>query len=94
MDPEAGTQFLGFFVAAQPLGQLIFSPIMGYLGNRIGSIRILSMISTLILASGFAFYACVSLLPEPRRWYLFTARFLIGAASGTLNYVTVILNDY
>ena len=94
MDPEAGTQFLVFFVAAQPLGHLIFSPIMGYLDNRIGSMRILSMISTLSLANGFAFYPCVSLLPEPRRWYLFTARFLISAASGNLNYVTIVLKDY
>lgn len=84
MDPNAGNGFLGFFIAAQPLGQLIFSPIMGYLGNRIGSVRILTMISMLFLAAGFALYACVSAIPPPRKWYLFAARFLIGAAGGSI----------
>lgn len=83
MDPEAGTQFLGLFIASQPLAQLFFSPVMGFLGNRLGSIRIPAMVSTFIMAIGFAFYASVSALPEPRRWYLFGARFIIGAAGGT-----------
>ncbi|KZS12098.1 Major facilitator superfamily domain-containing protein [Daphnia magna] len=83
MDPEARTQFLGLFIASQPLAQLFFSPVMGFLGNRLGSIRIPAMVSTFIMAIGFAFYASVSALPEPRRWYLFGARFIIGAAGGT-----------
>jgi ceroid-lipofuscinosis MFS transporter 7 len=82
MDPEAGTQFLGLFIAAQPLAQLFFSPLLGYLGNKFGSIRLLSILSTLILTAGFVLYACVSALPAPRRWYLFAARFLVGAAAG------------
>lgn len=82
MDPEAGTQFLGLFISAQPLAQLFFSPLLGFLGNKFGSIRILSILSTLVLATGFVLYACVSALPGPRRWYLFAARFLIGAAAG------------
>lgn len=85
MDPEAGTQFLGLFVAAQPLAQLFFSPLLGYLGNKFGSIRVLSILSTLVLATGFALYGCVSALSEPRRWYLFTARFLVGAAAGCIH---------
>ncbi|EFX78855.1 hypothetical protein DAPPUDRAFT_53149 [Daphnia pulex] len=84
MDPEAGTQFLGLFIAAQPLAQLFFSPLLGYLGNKFGSIRLLSILSTLILAAGFVLYACVSALPGQRRWYLFAARFLVGAAAGSI----------
>lgn len=90
MDPDAGTQFLGLFIAAQPLAQLFFSPLMGFLANKIGSIRYLSMTSTLILAGGFSFYACISAMPEPRRWYLFASRFLIGAAGG----IIIISNTY
>jgi ceroid-lipofuscinosis MFS transporter 7 len=82
MDPEAGTEFLGLYIASQPLAQLFFSPLMGFLGNRLGSVRIPTIISTLIMAVGFTFYACISALPEPRKWYLFAARFVIGAASG------------
>ncbi|XP_057380716.1 major facilitator superfamily domain-containing protein 8-like [Daphnia carinata] len=84
MDPEAGTQFLGLFISAQPLAQLFFSPLLGFLGNKFGSIRILSILSTLVLTAGFVLYACVSALPGPRRWYLFAARFLIGAAAGSI----------
>ncbi|KAK4009332.1 hypothetical protein OUZ56_018449 [Daphnia magna] len=36
------------------------------------------------MAIGFAFYASVFALPGLRRWYLFTARFIIGAAGGTV----------
>ena len=84
MDPDAGTQFLGLFIAAQPLAQLFFSPLMGFLGNRMRSVRILSMISCLLLAAGFSMYAYISALPEPRRWFLFSSRFLIGAAAGAI----------
>jgi MFS family permease len=93
MDPEAGTQFLGLFIAAQPLAQLFFSPLLGYLGNKFGSIRLLSILSTLILAAGFVLYACVSALPGQRRWYLFAARFLVGAAAGLIdsNYFSLII---
>lgn len=82
MDPDAGTEFLGLYIASQPLAQLFFSPLMGFLGNKLGSIRIPAIVSTFILAIGFSFYACISALPEPRKWYLFAARFVIGSASG------------
>jgi ceroid-lipofuscinosis MFS transporter 7 len=55
------------------------------LGNKFGSIRLLSILSTLILAAGFVLYACVSALPGQRRWYLFAARFLVGAAAGLID---------
>lgn len=93
MDPNAGTDFLGLFIAAQPLAQLFFSPLMGYLGNKMGSIRILSMISMTFLAAGFALYSCVSALPDPRRWYLFAARFLIGAAGGIYSWTSFFLKN-
>jgi len=80
---DPGKDFLGYVIAAQPLGQLIFSPLMGYLGNRFGSVRYLSMTTMTILCCGFVFYACIHALPPPRKWYLVISRFLIGAAAGT-----------
>lgn len=80
---DPGKDFLGYVIAAQPLGQLIFSPIMGYLGNRFGSVRYLSMTTMMLQCIGFIFYACVHALPPPRKWYLVISRFLIGAAAGT-----------
>lgn len=79
---DPGKSFLGYVVAAQPLGQLISSPILGYLGNRFGSVRYLTMTTMSILCLGFIFYACIHALPPPRKWYLIVARFLVGAAAG------------
>ena len=84
MDPDASTVFLGLFIASQPLAQLFFSPLMGWLSQKLGSIRILSMVSSLIMAVGFAFFACISAFPEPRRWWMFASRFVIGAAAGSI----------
>ena len=86
MDPETDKSFLGWVIAAQPFAQLFFSPLMGYLGNRLGSIRWLSMFTMGLLSAGFVFYACIHALPEPRRWYLVIARAVIGAASGLSNF--------
>lgn len=82
MDPDAGTRFLGIFIASQAVAQLFSSPILGFLANQFGSVRWLLMLSILITGSGFAFYACVGLLPPPRRWYLFSARLIMGLAGG------------
>ena len=93
MDPEAGTRFLGLFIASQSLAQLVFSPVMGFICNKQGSVRIPMMISIIIMASGFAFYASMSILPEPRRWYLFSCRFLIGAAGGFIKFYNLTVVD-
>jgi ceroid-lipofuscinosis MFS transporter 7 len=40
MDPEAGTQFLGLFIATQPLAQLFFSPLLGYSSGYQGGYQV------------------------------------------------------
>lgn len=82
MDPDAGTRFLGVFIASQAIAQLITSPLLGWLSKKFGSIRLLLICAILITGGGFAFYASVSLLPPPRRWYLFSARLVMGLAGG------------
>ena len=74
--------FLGWVVAAQPLAQFVFSPLMGYLGNRFGTIRYLSMFTMALLAVGFVFYACIHAFPPPRKYYIVAARLIVGAAAG------------
>ena len=41
MDPSADKRSLGLLIAANPVGQLISSPLFGYLANRSKSIRML-----------------------------------------------------
>ena len=83
---EGLKSFLGWVVAAQPFAQLFFSPLMGFLGNKIGSIRYLSMFTMGLLCAGFVFYACIHALPPPRKYYLVIARFIIGAAAGWFSF--------
>lgn len=82
MDEDATTVFLGWYIAAQPLAQFVSSPLTGYLGNRLGSVRWPIAFLQLVLAGSFVFYACVSAIAGPRRWYLFASRFLVGVSGG------------
>ncbi|XP_023341021.1 major facilitator superfamily domain-containing protein 8 [Eurytemora carolleeae] len=79
-------------VAINPLGQLIFSPIFGWLGNRFGSIRLICLISCIAYVIGNVMYSCLSLFPhdpdedvETRGRYryiaMFLARLLVGISS-------------
>ena len=52
----------GFVVAADALGQLIFSPIFGLIADRLDSIRLVSLICCLTFCLGNALYANVSLV--------------------------------
>lgn len=45
LDPTAGKEFMGFIVAANPLGQMIFSPLFGWWSNKIKSIRVPLLVS-------------------------------------------------
>ena len=52
----------GFVVAADALGQLIFSPIFGLIADRLDSIRLVSLICCLTFCLGNALYANVALV--------------------------------
>lgn len=45
LDPTAGKEFMGFIVAANPLGQMIFSPLFGWWSNKLKSIRVPLLVS-------------------------------------------------
>lgn len=82
MDKNAGKEFMGYVVAANPLGQMLFSPLVGWWGDRRGSIR-LPLLSTLALftfASGL--YSVLEIVPGDQKMYMIAARFLVGVSSG------------
>lgn len=82
LDKNAGKEFMGYVVAANPLGQMLFSPLVGWWGDRRGSIR-LPLLSTLFLftfASGL--YSVLEIVPGDRKMYMIVARFLVGVSSG------------
>ena len=79
----------GFVVAADALGQLIFSPIFGLIADRLGSIRLVSLICCVTFCLGNAFYANVALVPanfladdvQSRMYAMLVARFVVGVGT-------------
>ena len=63
LDRTVSLEQYGFVVAADALGQLIFSPIFGLIADRLDSIRLVSLICCLTFCLGNALYANVSLVP-------------------------------
>ena len=77
-------------VAADALAQIMVAPILGYVADRTGSIRIVSMLCSLIFCLGNIFYSAISLVPstignlkQARYGAMIIARFLVGIGTGT-----------
>lgn len=75
----------GFVVAADALAQMLFSPIFGILSDKLGQIRIVSMICAATFTIGNVMYAMASLVPQelwgihiPRLWFVLATRFIVG----------------
>ena len=45
-------ELFGWMVAINPIGQMIFSPIFGWITNKIGSIRIVCLVTCVIYIIG------------------------------------------
>ena len=63
LDRTVSLEQYGFVVAADALGQLIFSPIFGLIADRLDSIRLVSLICCLTFCLGNTLYANVALVP-------------------------------
>ncbi|XP_046639325.1 major facilitator superfamily domain-containing protein 8-like [Daphnia pulicaria] len=84
IDEESDKRVLGWVIAAQPVGQLLSSPFVGWLGNKFGSVRWLCMTTGLLNMIGFVLYAVLGDLPQPRRYWMIFARFIVGVAAGSV----------
>ncbi|XP_053980033.1 major facilitator superfamily domain-containing protein 8 [Hylaeus volcanicus] len=84
LDSKAGKEFMGYVVAANPLAQMLFSPLVGWWGDKRGSIR-LPLLTTLALftfASGL--YSILEILPGDQKIFMIAARFLVGVSSANI----------
>lgn len=82
LEPNSQKEVLGLAVGANPLGQLLFSPLLGWWANRAGGARgpMLATLALFVLAS--ALYSQLHLTrPHAKYWMVF-ARFLVGVSSG------------
>ncbi|XP_054271541.1 major facilitator superfamily domain-containing protein 8-like [Macrosteles quadrilineatus] len=84
LDPTAGKEFMGYVVAANPLAQMIFSPLVGWWGNRRGSVRLPLVISLLIFTFANAAYSMLEVVPSYRKYWMLLSRFFIGVSSANI----------
>ncbi|KAA0191355.1 hypothetical protein HAZT_HAZT005134, partial [Hyalella azteca] len=82
MDKEA----LGWVVAANPFGQMIASPLLGWWGNKAGSIRGACITTIICFIFGNALYSCLYGIKNPETAYyvMIFARFVVGVSSGNV----------
>lgn len=75
---------MGFIVAANPLGQMIFSPLFGWWSNKIKSIRMPLLVSMAIFCISSALYSSLDLLKDDVKYWMFIARFFVGVSSANI----------
>lgn len=82
LDPNAGKDFMGYIVAANPFAQMLFSPLVGWWSNKLGSIRLPVLVSLALFTVASAMYSSLELFPSHRKYWMFGTRFLVGVSSG------------
>ncbi|XP_028156741.1 major facilitator superfamily domain-containing protein 8, partial [Ostrinia furnacalis] len=84
LEPGSKKEILGLAVGANPLGQLLFSPLLGLWANRAASARapLLATLALFVLAS--ALYANLHLTRPYARYWMVLARFLVGVSSANI----------
>lgn len=75
---------MGLIVAANPLGQMIFSPIFGWWGNKLGTIRLPLLCSLALFTLASATYSSLELRPDNVKYWMLGSRFLIGVSSANI----------
>ena len=73
----------GYVVSVNPLGQLLFSPVFGFLANKFRSIRAITLAACITYVGGNVIYSTLSLFPNDSRYYLLlVCRFMVGISTG------------
>lgn len=74
---------MGYVVASNPFGQMLFSPLFGYWGNKTKSVRLPLFCSIAIFGIASAVYSSLEIFPpEMVKYWMFLSRFLVGVGSG------------
>ncbi|XP_055705303.1 major facilitator superfamily domain-containing protein 8 isoform X2 [Phlebotomus papatasi] len=84
LDPQAGKDFMGYIVGANPFGQMLFSPLFGYWSNKLSSIRIPLLISLSIFTTASAVYSSIEILPSHHKYWMLISRFFVGVSSSNI----------
>lgn len=76
---------MGYVVAANPLAQMLFSPLFGWWGNRLGTCRMPIILSLIIFIMANASYSILELIHWYPKYWMLMSRFFVGISSGKLN---------
>eukprot|EP00096_Caligus_rogercresseyi_P012650 TRINITY_DN5369_c0_g1_i1.p2 TRINITY_DN5369_c0_g1~~TRINITY_DN5369_c0_g1_i1.p2 ORF type:complete len:166 (+),score=27.25 TRINITY_DN5369_c0_g1_i1:78-575(+) len=82
--PDVILNRYGWVIAMNPLGQMIASPLLGYIFNKTNNLRALSILMAIFYVLGNSLYALLTLIPseEGRFVGLLASRFISGFAFG------------
>jgi len=86
LDSESLLDLFGWMVAINPIGQMVFSPIFGWLSNKLQSIRLVCLGTCVLYIIGNMIYACLSVFPDTNegayRWgFMLFGRLLVGIST-------------
>lgn len=85
LDPAAGKEFMGYVVAANPIGQMLFSPLFGWWGNRTKSVRVQLFCSIAVFALASAMYSSLEMMAvDSVKYWMWISRFLVGVGSANI----------
>lgn len=75
---------MGYIVGANPFGQMIFSPLFGWWGNKLGSIRIPLLCALAVFTMASATYSSLDVFSSHVKYWMFGARFMVGVSSANI----------
>ncbi|KAK9498571.1 hypothetical protein O3M35_003172 [Rhynocoris fuscipes] len=84
LDKTASKDFMGFVVAAHPFSQMLFSPLVGWWGNKLGKIRIPLMVTIVIFIIASTIYSIIEIFDSYRKYWILFARLLVGVSAANM----------
>lgn len=97
LDPTAGKEFFSYLGAANALATFLCSPLLGFWMNHVSSIRIPIIVSLTVFCGSSALYSSLPFIDFGVKYWMLTARFLLGAASAHIticrNYIVSATKD-
>lgn len=77
--------FFRYVVAANPLGQMVFSPLIGWWSTRIGSVRSPLFWTIILFTIASGWYSILELFEvSHRRYWMLVTRLLVGISSANV----------
>jgi MFS transporter, ceroid-lipofuscinosis neuronal protein 7 len=71
-------------MTANPLGQMIFSPLFGWWANKVSSIRIPFIASLVVFCGASALYSSLDHVETNAKYWMLIARFFVGVSSANV----------